>query len=89
MLASRKSMTIVTARNISVLLTLTLILAGVSYGQIKSGIIVGTVLDSSGAAVPDATVAVVNQETNVTISASTDPSGSFTVPYLVPGNVCG
>jgi hypothetical protein len=64
---------------------LSLMLAGVSFGQIKSGVIVGTVLDSGGAAVPGSTVTVINSETNVTLTAVTDENGSFTVPYLSAG----
>jgi hypothetical protein len=56
-----------------------------SMGQIKSGTIVGTVTDPTGAVVPDATITVVNQETNVTTSTVSDKSGTFTVPYLQPG----
>src|SRR5581483_5814420 len=66
-------------------LALSLILSGVSLGQIKSGTITGTVTDPTGAAVPGANVSVVNQETNVPLTAVTDETGSFTVPYLQPG----
>jgi hypothetical protein len=47
------------------LLALSLPLSGVSLGQIKSGAIIGTVTDATGAVVPGANVAVVSQETNV------------------------
>src|SRR5262245_21232508 len=64
------------------LLALSLLLSGVSLGQIKSGVIIGTVTDASGAVVPGARVVVISQETNVTTSAVTDETGNFTVPYL-------
>src|SRR5687767_11313922 len=67
------------------LLTISLTVGSVSLGQIKSGIIVGTVSDAGGGAVPGASVSVINQETNVTLTAVSDESGSFTVPYLTPG----
>jgi trimeric autotransporter adhesin len=67
------------------LLALSLLLSGVSLGQIKSGVIIGTVTDASGAVVPGARVVVISQETNVTASAVTDETGNFTVPYLAPG----
>src|SRR5262245_45133196 len=67
------------------LLALSLLLSGVSLGQIKSGMIIGTVTDASGAVVPGARVVVISQETNVTTSVVTDETGNFTVPYLAPG----
>ena len=65
--------------------TISLVIGGNSLGQIKSGTIVGTVFDAGGGAVPGASVSVINQETNVTLTAVTDESGGFSVPYLVPG----
>src|SRR5215469_9001799 len=59
--------------------------ASLSYSQIKSGTIVGTVLDPSGAVVPGANVTAVNQETNVPTTTVSDKSGGFTVPYLQAG----
>ncbi|HZB45702.1 MAG TPA: carboxypeptidase-like regulatory domain-containing protein, partial [Pyrinomonadaceae bacterium] len=58
---------------------------GVARGQIKSGVIVGTVTDGTGAAVPGANVSVVNRETNVAATTTTDDTGGFAVPYLAPG----
>jgi hypothetical protein len=66
-------------------LALMLITSSVSLGQIKSGVIVGTVMDSGGAVIPGVSVSVVNQETNVATTAVTDETGSFTCPYLPPG----
>ncbi|MGH9970822.1 MAG: TonB-dependent receptor domain-containing protein [Pyrinomonadaceae bacterium] len=74
-----------TARNVAAFLTVSLMLVSATLGQIKSGVIVGTVVDSGGAAIPGAAVAVINQETNVTLTTVTDESGGFTVPYLTPG----
>jgi hypothetical protein len=66
-------------------LALGLVLSGISFAQIKSSTIVGTVTDPSGAVVPDANVTVINQETNVATTTVSDKSGTFTVPYLPPG----
>jgi len=85
MLAIRFVISMKTLVMIAGLLTINLILSGVSMGQIKSGTIVGTVSDAGGAAIPGASVSVINQETNVTLTAVSDESGSFTVPYLAPG----
>lgn len=42
------------------LLTLSLLLASTSFGQVQSGRIVGTVTDPNRAAIPNATAAVTN-----------------------------
>lgn len=74
MLAARSPITVKTALRVAGFITLSLMVAGVSLGQIKSGVIVGTVLDSGGAAVPGCTVTVINPETNVTPTAVTPAS---------------
>jgi trimeric autotransporter adhesin len=81
----RSSKTIRTISTALGLLALSLLLGSVALGQIKSGVIIGTVTDSNGAVIPSATVIVVGQETNVTTSVVTDETGNFTVPYLAPG----
>ncbi len=45
----------------------------------------GQVLDSSGAALPGATVSVQNAETNELASTTTNEQGNYTVPFLRPG----
>ena len=50
------------------------------------GSIAGTVVDSSGAAIPGAAVAIQNLATNFTINLTTDPTGYFKAPLLEPGN---
>jgi hypothetical protein len=52
-----------------------------AVGQIQ-----GTVQDSSGAMVPQATVTVVDTDTNDTRTAKTDSDGSFRFPALVTGH---
>src|SRR5688500_16418389 len=66
-------------------LLLSLMLSGVVLGQIKSGVISGIVTDSNGAIVPGAAVTLINQDTNVNTTVSSDEAGSFTFPYLAPG----
>src|SRR5262245_23175993 len=67
-------------------LTLSFLLSVASFGQIKSGVITGTVTDPTGAVIAGANVSVVNMETNIAATAVTDETGSFTVPYLSPGS---
>jgi hypothetical protein len=56
-----------------------------AYGQQTTGEITGTVTDSTGAVIPDASVKITNtgtQEARTTLSNST---GNYTAPYLTPG----
>jgi hypothetical protein len=45
----------------------------------------GRVTDSQGAMVPNATVTVISQETNVEQHARTNPQGNWTMQFLLPG----
>ncbi len=55
-----------------------------AQGETTSAI-VGQVTDASGAAIPGATVIIVNRETGLKRSASTDVEGRFNFPQLLPG----
>ena len=46
----------------------------------------GHIYDTSGSAVPNAKIQTVNLETNETTSATSDGSGSYSIPLLRPGN---
>jgi hypothetical protein len=54
-------------------------------GQTSDGNIIGTVLDASGAAVPNATVALENSDTGVKVSTKTDPNGGYRFGNVVVG----
>ena len=54
-------------------------------GQGLQNTITGLVQDSSGAAIPNATVTVTNVATNVSTPVQTDVAGRYTVPGLVVG----
>ncbi len=71
-------------RFISLLLVL-LAMAVNSPAQIKSSTITGTVTDPSGALVPNAAVAVINEETNIEVKVQSNAVGEFTAPYLAAG----
>ena len=59
--------------------------AVLSFSQ-SGGTILGTVVDSSGAVVPNADVTITNTATNVPHPTKTTDSGDFTLPFLAPGN---
>lgn len=46
----------------------------------------GQVLDPQGAAVPKASIQLINQETNAKVEATADSNGHYTVPYLPAAN---
>ncbi len=54
--------------------------------QILYGSFVGTVKDSSGAAVPGATVSVISKDTGLTRDTVTNAEGSFSVTNVLPGS---
>jgi hypothetical protein len=63
-------------------LTLTAASAG---AQILYGSVTGNVKDAQGAAIPGATVTIVNKETNLTRDAVTSGDGTFTLNNVLPG----
>lgn len=54
-------------------------------GQAVYGSILGTVTDSSGAAVPGATITITNVGTNASETLKTNESGNFNQTRLIPG----
>lgn len=55
-----------------------------ALGQDSRGTLSGRVTDGSGAVIPDAEVIITNAQTSVAISARTNDSGIFSVPFLLP-----
>jgi len=51
-----------------------------------NGNIVGTIADKSNAAVPNATVVVLNTDTGVSRTLTTNSDGSYTANFLLPGH---
>lgn len=62
-----------------------LLWSAVSFAQIDTGSIVGTVRDSSGAAVVSATVTVTNKATNLVQTTQSNASGEYQFIGLQPG----
>jgi Carboxypeptidase regulatory-like domain/TonB-dependent Receptor Plug Domain len=61
------------------------LLSGAAAAQEFRATIKGQVVDSSGAALPGATITVQNIETNVLATATSNEEGNFTIPFLRPG----
>lgn len=59
--------------------------AFIAWGQGTSGVFVGTVTDSSGAAVSGVRVSVVNTATGIEHEAVTDTNGNYQIPNVAPG----
>ena len=56
-----------------------------AFAQVQNGQFTGTVTDPSGAAVPNAKITVSNQATGLSVSATTNQSGSYTANQLPVG----
>ncbi len=61
------------------------LLAAAALAQNITGIIVGSVTDASGSAVPGTTITVTNTSTGSKVTATVDGSGAYTVPSLFAG----
>jgi hypothetical protein len=77
-------------RNLSVLafvcLASLLLNAGKLHAQTFRGTILGTITDSSGGAIPGATVTIKNLDTGLTRTVTTSDDGSYAAPELPIGN---
>ena len=72
-------------RRFQTLLSLFVLLCAAMSAQEFRATISGHVLDSSGAAVPNAKIQAVSVDTNEVTSAASDSSGAYTIPLLRPG----
>src|SRR5687767_12748859 len=70
---------------IQLLALMVCVLVQLAPAQVVSGVIVGTVMDPSGAVVPGAAVTLTNEQTNIDSKVTTDESGNYVVPNLRPG----
>ncbi len=68
----------------STLLVLILLFAAQSVAQVYRGIVQGTVTDQSGAAVPNATVTLLDTQTQVRTVRKADSSGLYLFNLLIP-----
>lgn len=72
-------------RGVCLALLITIASIAVAWGQGPVGTLNGTVVDSTGAVVPGATVSVKNIETGVEQKTTTTAAGAYTFPYLPAG----
>src|ERR1700674_240570 len=70
----------------ALIVTLCLIFAAGSSAQLPTAKVVGTVKDSSGASVPNATVKVTNVDTSISRTLTTNADGSYNALELPTGN---
>jgi len=70
----------------SLFLCLVLVFTMTGFAQEYRGTILGRITDPSGAAIAGASVTVQNVETKVAERASSNETGNYQVPFLVPGN---
>jgi carboxypeptidase family protein/TonB-dependent receptor-like protein len=69
----------------SVCLALGLLTSILSFAQMESATMSGTVMDRSGAVVADTKIEVTNSDTNVKTTTTTNKSGTYVVTGLRPG----
>ena len=55
-----------------------------AIAQVTTGSILGTVHDSTGAVVPNATVTITDTAKGTISTKQTDASGDYNVPFLIP-----
>ena len=67
------------------LLILLLALAPMTFGQAVSGSVIGRVVDSSGATVPNATITATNVDTGVKATTTTSAGGDYRLDNLLVG----
>jgi hypothetical protein len=68
------------------LLILVLLIATLSFAQVQTGTLSGTVRDKAGAVVPNAMVTATNLETSATRTVQSNDQGFYTMPGLKPGS---
>ena len=71
---------------VAVLLVLSSLISSSATAQEARGTIQGRVVDASGAAIPGASVEVLNVATGVVTPTTTNEEGNYRVPFLIPGN---
>ena len=71
--------------SICIWLVLAVLASVTTQAQIVKGTFVGTVMDSSRAALPRATITVTNLSTTVAATTVADSAGNYNLPFLDAG----
>lgn len=71
--------------SVCAILAIFVFFSAAAFAQTDVGTITGFVRDPSGAVVPNAKVTIKSEATDETHTVTTDPSGHYTVPNLLPG----
>jgi hypothetical protein len=61
-------------------------MAAAAMAQESRGTISGRISDPAGAVVPGAAVAAINLDTNVALQTTSNETGNYQIPFVVPGN---
>jgi len=72
-------------KSLVVVVLLSMMAACTALGQEDRGRINGLVTDSSGAVIPKASVTLLNEGTNVSVSTVSDSSGAYSFEFVLPG----
>src|SRR5437773_6777686 len=75
----------VSGKQFAWVLSVFLCVSGSAVAQLDNASILGTVFDSSGAAIPGAKVSIQNMGTSATVEIVTDANGNFVAPVLPVG----
>lgn len=73
-------------RSLSIWVLITLFFAGCAIAQVSMANATGTVEDSTGARIPDASVRLINVLTGAESDSTTNQYGIFILPGVLPGN---
>src|ERR1051326_1710307 len=68
-----------------VVLAALMVLSAVLFGQALDSVLVGNVTDSTGAAVPNATITAANRDTGVKYTTNTNSSGEYRINNVPVG----
>ena len=68
-----------------VCVALVLAFAGLAYSQAVNGSLLGTILDTSGAAMPNVRVTIAETNTGISRTTQSNESGNYSFPDLQPG----
>jgi Carboxypeptidase regulatory-like domain len=71
---------------LATILSVLFMMTGLSYGQATSGDLVGTVKDTTGAVIPNASVVAVDEDTKISYKTVSTNAGEFHISNLPEGN---